>query len=79
MIGSRRDNDLANYREDHCQEEQGNGTVHLSMTIMPVKIFVIVFLVLTTFMIKMVSTTITMKKLWGNIHGNTEEKNNNVA
>ena len=37
MIGSRRDNDLANYREDHCQEEQGNGTVHLSMTIMPVK------------------------------------------
>ena len=79
MIGSRRDNDLANYREDHCQEEQGNGTVHLSMTIMPVKIFVIVFLVVTTIMIKMVSTTITMKKLWGNIHGNTEEKNNNVA
>ena len=79
MIGSRRDNNLANYREDHCQEEQGNGTVHLSMTIMSVKIFVIVFLVVTTIMIKMVSTTITMKALWGNIHGNTEENNNNVA
>ena len=78
MIGSRRDNNLANYRENHCQEEQGNGTVHLSMTIMSLKIFVIVFLVVTTIMIKMVSTTITMKnemkyswQYW--------RKNNNVA
>ena len=72
MIGSRRDNDLANYREDHCQEEQGNGTVHLSMTIMPVKIFVIVFLTVVTVMIKMVPTTMTTKRLWEYIHGNTE-------
>ena len=81
MIGSWRDNNLANYREDHCQEEQGNGTVHLSMTIMPVKKIVIEFSIVTTIMIiiTMVPTTMTTKRLWGNIHGNTEGNNNNVA
>ena len=64
MIGSRRDNDLANYREDHCQEEQGNGTVHLSMK---VKNIVTVFLTVATIMIIMVPTTMTTKRLWGYI------------
>ena len=67
MIGSRRDNDLANYREDHCQEEQGNGTVHLSMTIMKVKNIVTVFLTAATIMTIMVPTTMTTKRLWGYI------------
>ena len=79
MIGSWRDNNLANYREDHCQEEQGNGTVHLSMTIMSVKIIVIEFPIVTAIMIIMLSTTMTTKRLWENIHGNTEGNNNNIT
>ena len=81
MIGSRRDNNLANYCEDHCKEEQGNGTIHLSMTIMPVKKIVIEFSIVTTIMIVIiiVPTTMTTKRLWGNIHGNTEGNNHNVT